>query len=208
MKGTNDSVSTITNYGNLNILSSGTIESTNYRAIYNTGNVTVKNGTLKANKATIVSEGGSATIGDNSNAVSISTPTIISETYGIYGTSGTFNFYDGIIKAKTKAISFSGSTKTANNCVIVNGVEGDYKTAVLGPSEPIITAKYENENGETYHKRADPKLSKLGVSPVFVWLFIRNYFCPRAFSRILLPTRFPIFSASFQFQCQLSEPTA
>ena len=54
---------------------------------------------------------------------------IIGETYGIKN-DNLFNFYDGIIKGKTAAMN-GEITERELNSILVNGVDGSYKTIYL-----------------------------------------------------------------------------
>lgn len=86
----------------------GTIKSssTSNATIYNIGTVNITGGTVESTSTSAIQNVGTLTIGDNQYPVSKESPVITGATYGV-GNSGTFNYYDGIITGKTKAISGS-----------------------------------------------------------------------------------------------------
>ena len=99
-------------------------------------------GTVNIIGGTIVSSGFSAVVNENGKTLNIGTkdgninttsPNIQGAIYGV-NKSGTFKFYDGILKGKTDAISGTIGDKETNSQV-VNGTEqidGEtYKTAHL-----------------------------------------------------------------------------
>ena len=94
------------------------------------------------------------TIGKNDGNVSIESPKISSNYYGIFMQSGKINFYDGAITgASGKSIGGTAEKtveETATNCVVVKTTSGSTETAVLGPSAPVITAKLNNSSGANY----------------------------------------------------------
>ena len=121
------------------------------------GSVTVTGGTISGVTYGIwmsSSNEPTLTLGNNSNAVSISAPKVTAtgtSGQGVCVGSGTFNFYDGIITGVTdKAITGSGTVKNATNCVTVKTNADGTQTAVNGPNAPTITAKYSNASGSTY----------------------------------------------------------
>ena len=121
------------------------------------GSVTVTGGTISGVTYGIwmsSSNDPTLTLGNNSNAVSISAPKVTAtgtSGQGVCVGSGTFNFYDGIITGVTdKAITGSGTVKNATNCVTVKTNADGTQTAVNGPNAPTITAKYSNASGSTY----------------------------------------------------------
>ena len=94
------------------------------------------------------------TIGKNDGNVSIESPKISSNYYGIFMQSGKINFYDGAITG-VSGKSIGGTAEktveeTATNCVVVKTTSGSTETAVLGPSAPVITAKLNNSSGANY----------------------------------------------------------
>ena len=94
------------------------------------------------------------TIGKNDGNVSIESPKISSNYYGIFMQSGKINFYDGAITgASGKSIGGTAEKtveETATNCVVVKTTSGSTETAVLGPSAPAVTAKLNNSSGANY----------------------------------------------------------
>ena len=67
--------------------------------------------------------------------VSKTTPVIQGTTAGVYRDSGTFNFYDGIIKGTTEIIG--GISDKPEEYVLVYGTEGDLNTVVLDKVELV-----------------------------------------------------------------------
>jgi len=145
-------------------ITSGTVKSTGSNAILNAaaGEVTITGGIIlggtivEKNASGIYCASGKLTIGTNETTPSVSTttPLITGSAYGVNVESAvTFNFYDGIIMGIANSIYGTVDTKTTGYA-IVPGTKTEnsvtYKTAVLGPSVPVITAKYTDANGATY----------------------------------------------------------
>ncbi len=124
--------------GNI-IMKYGTISATgeinnkkdNYGIYNDSGNLEIIRGNINStNDTAIYNNNGTLTIGNNEdNEVDVTTPSISGEANGVY-TGGTFNFYDGIIKGNSGAISTSTEILT-----IPEGYEIQYtditKTAKL-----------------------------------------------------------------------------
>ena len=95
------------------------------------GTLRIIGGTIEGISSPAVSNQGTLTIGDDDGTVSTTTPELIGSTYGVKTNgSGTFNFYDGILKGKTAGISGT-VTDQPSGYNIVNGTEGSYKTSIL-----------------------------------------------------------------------------
>ena len=90
------------NYLTFNI-SGGNIHSDKAAAIKTYSNTIITGGTITSDKDYAIWSLTSLTLGNNSNNVDTSKPIINGETYGVYKSSGKFNFYDGILKGKTAA---------------------------------------------------------------------------------------------------------
>lgn len=90
-------------------ITSGTIESSNFSAIFNAS--------------------GRVYFGTEGGGVSTTSPVAIGSIYGI-NNSSTFNFYDGILKGKTDAIN-GNVNNIETNYSVTTGVDGQYKTAIL-----------------------------------------------------------------------------
>ena len=73
--------------------------------------------------------------GHDTGFVSKTTPVIQGTTAGVYRDSGTFNFYDGIIKGTTEIIG--GISDKPEEYVLVYGTEGDLNTVVLDKVELV-----------------------------------------------------------------------
>ena len=84
----------------------------------NLGYVTIKGGTIVGNVQQAISNAGTLKVGINGDGnINISDPVIMGETYGIVNT-GTFKFYDGIIKGITDAISGSITEQELNSQIV------------------------------------------------------------------------------------------
>lgn len=92
------------------------------------GTLTIISATIESSGASAVgSDSGTLTIGDKDGNISTTSPVIKGEIYGVESTS-TFNYYDGVIKGKTDAIS---GTIDDQEGTLINGVDGSYITAHL-----------------------------------------------------------------------------
>lgn len=82
------------------------------------GTVTITGGTIVGNVQQAISNAGTLKVGINGDGnINVSNPVIIGETYGIVNT-GTFKFYDGIIKGITDAISGSITEQELNSQIV------------------------------------------------------------------------------------------
>ena len=154
---TSSSAEAILNSGTLTT-NAGTITATNSTAISNTsaGTVNVVGGSISgttpiANSGTTTVTGGTVSgttyginntnsgtviIGDNLSPVNTTAPVITGETNAIYnqGDNDNIEFYDGVLKGKTIAISSSddlSNVVTPEGYRVVTGTDGEYKTAYL-----------------------------------------------------------------------------
>lgn len=95
----------------------------------NSGSITILSATIESsNYSGVGVEGGTITIGNKDGNISTTNPSIKGATYGAQKTSGTLNYYDGVLKGITDAIN---TTPNDTDGTIVNGVEGNYITAHL-----------------------------------------------------------------------------
>ena len=99
------------------------------------GKIIIKGGTIEGTNGLAISNKGILTLGEKQDGnISNTSPIVIGKaSYGLK-TSGTFNFYDGIIKGISDAISGSISDQEPNT-QIINGTETidgqTYKTVHL-----------------------------------------------------------------------------
>ena len=116
-----------------------------------TGTVTITGGTIvsKTVGGVALSNAGTSIVGVKDGNVSTVSPEFISEGYGAYITSGTFNYYDGVFKGTTSAInddSLISDTETGYTAVYssesINGVP--YDKAILGHG---ITVTFDPDQG-------------------------------------------------------------
>ena len=103
----NTAIYNTTGYGLLGKLTinGGTIrgEGKNSYGVYNTYDMTVTGGKIESmNSYGIYTTGHILTIGEKDVEVDITTPEIKGSTYGVYIANGIVNFYDGILKGRTK----------------------------------------------------------------------------------------------------------
>ena len=98
------------------------------------GTLIITGGTIVGEKQQAISNEGTLTIGSKDGSITVSTPELVGKIYGVKST-GTFNFYDGIIKGQTNSINGTVTDKETNS-QIINGTEtiggATYQTAYLG----------------------------------------------------------------------------
>ena len=151
----NDSVSTAiynTGAGTINV-TGGTISGTD--GIYNRveGIISVTAGTIEATDGIGVQvAGGTLTIGTNETTPSVSTtvPSITGSTKGVNVSSGTFNFYDGVIKGQSGAgTSIVGTvTATPTDYNVYKTVDNDNVESAILMQEHTLTV---NQNGGVWN---------------------------------------------------------
>ena len=144
--------------------STGTIEiagatiektGTEFYAINNasTGTIKVTSGNINNSISTAIynKAGGTVTVGTKEETPSVSTtvPSITGKTYGISNESGTFNFYDGVIKGQSGAGTAINGTVTATETGY--GVRKTVATAndVTTETALLVKANYAEYNGST-----------------------------------------------------------
>ena len=116
-----------------------------------TGTVTITGGTIvsKTVGGVALSNAGTSIVGIKDGNVSTVSPEFISEGYGAYITSGTFNYYDGVFKGATSAInddSLISDTETGYTAVYSSeSIQGvPYDKAILGHG---ITVTFDPNQG-------------------------------------------------------------
>ena len=133
----------ITQKTNVTILG-GTITATANRVAYgidtekNTGDLIITGGTIKSSGQginVVADHTGKVQIGTNDGNINKEEPLIVAEKDGVLSAKG-FDFYDGIIKSKTNALSVNGTINVPTGYAVVNNIETinneTYKTAYLG----------------------------------------------------------------------------
>ena len=133
--------------------SSTKITGTTYGVDATTGTTTIKAGTIEATDGIGVQvAGGTLTIGTNETTPSVSTtvPSITGSTKGVNVSSGTFNFYDGVIKGQSGAgTSIVGTvTATPTNYNVYKTVDNDNVESAILMQEHILTV---NQNGGVWN---------------------------------------------------------
>ena len=103
-------------------ISGGNIHSDKAAAIRTYSTTIITGGTITSDKDCAIWSLTSLTLGDNSNSVDTSKPIINGETYGVYKSSGKFNFYDGILKGKTAAY-YGAIDEFATDSVVTTDTE-------------------------------------------------------------------------------------
>lgn len=144
---------TIVNAGTLTIKSAAEISSQTTIPISNTGTLNVNDGDvdgvvnnsssaiINVTGGTISSNGinnkyGTLNLGTNDNTVSTTNPIVSGSTYGVNVSSGTFNFYDGVISGKT---AISGEvTSVPDEYIIQKTTNNNIEKAILVKGEPVI----------------------------------------------------------------------
>ena len=140
--------------GKINVSGSST-SITGKNGLYNSagGTLTVTGGTITGTAGDGVhGNTGTVTIGTNESTpnVSVTAPSITGSAYGVQ-TTGTFNFYDGILKGATgKSISKQPTAKPTGYVAVTSAVSTTQDKTVLGPGAPTVTAKLENASGAAY----------------------------------------------------------
>lgn len=116
-------------------ISGGTIKAGNQGVRVSTGKCSITGGTITSTSVSGVScYGGTVTIGKNEEVpkVSTTTPSITGGTYGVYRDStSTLNFYDGVLKGKTAAVS-GIIADMPTGYAVYNSSDSTYKIAKLG----------------------------------------------------------------------------
>ena len=140
-------------------LSSVTNQRATVHNVDSRGSITVTGGTItSASFAGILNAAGSLTIGTSDGSVNTTSPVIQGGTYGVNNssTSGNvttltnFNFYDGILKGKTKAIYDEDHILNKElGYGILPGIDGVYKTASLAHIVKITLDANEGEVSES-----------------------------------------------------------
>lgn len=115
-------------------ITGGEITATTNGIYNNTGSVEITGGSVISTGSTGVENGsGTLTIGEKGGEVNTTVPEIKGKTYGVNSTtSGTINFYDGVVKGITGA--FNGTvTELEPNYQILETTVDEYKCAKLLP---------------------------------------------------------------------------
>ena len=121
--------------GNITSTTSGT-PGIKLQSVDGSYNITVTGGTIKNTGGECIdaiTNGGTLTIGNNSNAVSTTSPSITGSTRGVsIDNAGTFNFYDGIIRGATAI--FGTVTNTPSGYSVVKSTSNSVESATLAKS--------------------------------------------------------------------------
>lgn len=96
----------------------------------NKGTMRILGGTIiSVNQEAVLNAQGTVTVGTQDGNVDTSLPLLQGKTYG-FNNSGTFKFYDGLLKGITKAIN-GNITELETGYHKQDGTDGSYKTAIL-----------------------------------------------------------------------------
>ena len=110
-------------------ISGGEIISNNTTAVLVANNINITGGYIKGKTYGVRVNYSSAVanIGIDDNNVDPSlperSPIIVGDTYGVYKSSGTINFYDGIIKGKNDSVYYGSINEIADGTEIIKGTE-------------------------------------------------------------------------------------
>ena len=141
--------------------------SSSYKPVTN-----VINGTVKGGLYGIYNNGSYATtnIGDSATQLSITDPIIIGGTNGVYNSSGSWNFYNGIIKGKNSPYTGSAATNVRDGYAETQGeeiIEGEtYITTYLGEGNYGITTNGITKGYGTLTKAVAAATSGQTISPL------------------------------------------
>lgn len=155
------------NQGTANISGGTFTSSTDERAtLHNlaTGTLNITGGTVTSTGLMGIENLGTLRIGTKGHGVSITSPSIKGETYGVVSTSA-FTYYDGVIGGKTNAINdeeMISEIETAYE--MKHATNGSYKEVHLETIYVIVTFEY-NGGVETEPTRGLSSGSQLGTLP-------------------------------------------
>ena len=157
-------------YSNKLTIKGGTFEGAKY-GIVNSGLADIEGGTIIGGQYGISQSVNTINIGKNDNRIDITTPVISGGTHGLYISSGTVNFYDGILKGKT--VGYYGTISgLATDSQIKTGTEeinGEtYQTAYLIQQVDVV------ENSRTHDKYKDVNLAMTEAVANDELVFINN----------------------------------
>ncbi len=136
------------------IINDGTIKGTSYGINnYKSGITTIKGGTITStstsNSTSSISNKGTLTVGEKDGEVSIESPTIIGNNYGI-SNSGIFNFYDGkVVGSIGKWLSGYVSDNEDNYDINIETKENIEEVTLAIPSEKIVMLASTSEKYST-----------------------------------------------------------
>ena len=157
----------IYNSGVLNI-SGGTFTSTTEEraTIQNlaAGNITITGGTITSTGYAALENVGTLKIGTKGHGVSITSPSIHGETYGVLATSS-FTYYDGVIGGKTAAFSDETKISEVETAYEIKHItNGSYDEVHLETIYAIVTFEYRG-GVETELSRGVINGSQIGTLP-------------------------------------------
>ena len=140
----NGGIVEITGTAYLSSASSNAAGNNKRATVQNLANSTLKitGGTIISSNYTGIENSGAMTIGTNNGTASTNAPIICGAEFGIYleKISNKFNFYDGIIKGKKGILTINKNTEESNIEEYIQDKEADY----------VITSSNEIINGATY----------------------------------------------------------
>lgn len=117
-------------------IENGTVKGNLYYGVYNegAGTINVLGGTILSAEARGIRDDGSGTIniGNEDGVISVTTPVVQGETFGVYAETGTvFNFYDGKIKGITAPFVDGTIDSSEDGYSVFRSREGNYIAATL-----------------------------------------------------------------------------
>lgn len=128
------------------------------------GRVTITGGTIKSTGFSGIDNSGNLTIGVKDGNISKTTPSIQGLTYGVNATTS-FNYYDGVIKGQTNAINNESLVSDKETgTYLLHSMENSYKKVVLGV--PVIVTFNPNGGTVTEGTREVDIGSEIGILPI------------------------------------------
>lgn len=164
---------------NLTITDGAIVNNGNGYGIRNRGTLVMTGGSVVSNNNYgVYSDGGSSnslTLGIDDGSVNINTPSIQGSTYGVYTNNAKLNFYDGVLKGRTKGYNVVNTIP--NNTNLTLEIEEGFEKVYLVSAVPFISnngTMYSNlqtaideasdgdilvltNNGETYYNVVNAK---------------------------------------------------
>ena len=144
-------------YTGVTNISNATFNENDYGVYVAGGVVNITDGVVSGTRSAVGVLAGTLNIGTNDGAVSTEKPEIIGEVYGVESdlTSEAINFYDGIIKGKTKSV-YGQVPNTESGYSMITDKMDEYIASILVPSGTIeVVAECDNLSYTTLQSAID-----------------------------------------------------
>lgn len=138
-------------------ISNATFNENDYGVSVAGGIVNIIDGVVSGTRSAVGVSAGTLNIGTNDGAVSTEKPEIIGEVYGVESdlTSEAINFYDGIIKGKTKSV-YGQVPNTESGYSMITDKMDEYIASIIVPSGTIeVVAECDNLSYTTLQSAID-----------------------------------------------------